>query len=271
MTSELDLPSPVLTGVAWDFQRSRYRDVASFARAVERFHTEAHGAPPAWRPEAVVLPAPAIRVRLGSHGQVQTLRSPGPEGFTGAGLLFALHDAMRAALEGRPDHYLHGLWLVTAARPLQPALYEIRTAYWLGTEAERPKEALPREIMRDVLWSFVDPRVKDRAVFAERVRQHEVDIRAEGDHRWDPDALVLPAPVIWVGYMHWLGGQQVDRVIVLRSAGPGGFTAADLLHQIHQDAAPRLARQDHHFFEGLTIAHVQPETMPPGYFMLLGS
>jgi hypothetical protein len=55
---------------------------------------------------------------------------------------------------------------------------------------------------------------------------------------------------------------------VLRSEG---FTAADLLHQIHEEAAPRLAREDHHFFEGLSIAHEQPATMPLGYFMLLGA
>src|SRR5262245_50280015 len=99
MSTDPELPSTLLSGVAWSLQRPRYRDVASFARAVERFHAEAHGTPPTWQPDAIALAVTMIRFRLAGASQEQTRRSPGPEGFTTAGLLFALHDAMRPALE----------------------------------------------------------------------------------------------------------------------------------------------------------------------------
>jgi hypothetical protein len=72
-----------------------------------------------------------------------------------------------------------------------------------------------------------------------------------------------------VGY--WMATQQRDRAVVLRSAAPEGFTAVDLLHQLHGDAAPRLARDDHHFFEGLWLSGEPTKTEPPWYGLLLGS
>jgi hypothetical protein len=269
MAADPSSPPTLLSSVSWSFHRSRYKDLPSFVRAVERLHAEAWGAPPPWDPEAVVLPLPVVRVHYDERGPEIALRSPGAGGFTAAGLLLALHEAMRASLEQAQDHYFHELSLVEPARPMRPPLYEVKTAYWLGNDAERPRGPLPKEVMRRVLWSFQESRPKDRAAFAERVRRYEEEIRPEGERAWEPEALVLPAPVIGVGY--WVAPQQRDRSVVLRSAAPEGFTAADLLHQIHGDAAPRLARDDHHFFEGLSLGREPTKTSPPWYHILLGS
>ena len=51
---------------------------------------------------------------------------------------------------------------------------------------------------------------------------------------------------------------------------PDGFTAGELLHKLHAELAPKLKNRDHHFFEGL-YGLTQPDGMPPGYFVSLGS
>ncbi len=124
--------------------------------------------------------------------------------------------------------------------------------------------------MRQVLWSFSGERAKVREAFTERVTAYNREIAKERDV-WRPEELVLPAPVIRVGYMRWRGGELVDEVHTLRSERPEGFTMADLLFQLHSHAAPHLAKDDHHFFEGLSLASRQNPALPPLYFMLLGS
>src|SRR4029079_12492681 len=95
--------APVLSDVAWTFQRNRYKDIPSFVRAVEQFHTQAFGTAPTWKPDAILIANPEIRVRLAGRrvpsfygeGEIEevprrdprmhTLRAPSPKGFTAGG------------------------------------------------------------------------------------------------------------------------------------------------------------------------------------------
>ena len=274
----------MLSDVAWTFQRNRYKDVPSFVRAVEQFHTQAFGSAPTWKPDAIAIANPEIRVRLAARRipsyfgegaleevprrdpRMHTLRAPTSKGFTAGGLLYELHNVLRAGLEKEPDPFLAEVVLVEPAKLFEPALYELRTKYWLGTPTERPKGPLPREVLRFVLWSFDEPMVADRAAFVESVAAYQAkfrDLDPDDPPLWKPDELAIPAPVIWIVYAH-------ESMLLLRSDAPSGFTAGELLHKLHAALAPKLRHRDDHFFEGLDHPIEHP-TMPPGYFMLLGS
>ena len=269
----------VLEGVEWSFARNRYKDVPSFVKGVGLFDPRNA----AWQSDRVVVTATAIRIRLapqlapaayagrvepvertGDGAKIATLRSA--KGFTAGQLLFEAHNALRDGLKDAPDQLLHTIVQTSHAGLGEPALFEVRTKYWRGTE--QPFGELPSEVLKSVPWNFRNcGPVKERDAFVERVATYWrelVEVGAPEREPFDADALVIPAPRIWVSYMV----NHKDRLLLLES--PEGFTAGQLLHAIHNDAAPRMGRTDHVFFEGLTAAPRFP-TLPPGYWMHLGS
>jgi hypothetical protein len=110
-----------------------------------------------------------------------------------------------------------------------------------------------------VYWSFHEPSYKGRPAFVEAAAEYN----AETDGTWEPEQVVVPVTTIRIA----IDDTGADAV-TLRSTSPAGFTAADLLHQLHATFRRSLAESDHHFFEGLEL---DDETTPPLYIMSLGS
>jgi hypothetical protein len=183
---------------------------------------------------------------------------------------------LRAGLEGRPrDTFLHQIVQVKRAELFEPALYEVRTKYWIGAPSEQPKGPLPREVLRSISWSFAEcGAIKDEAGFVRRVHGYHdslLEIMRENDPSATltglrPDEIVVPAPIICVSYL----ARHDDVLLVLHASRPEGFTEAQLLHAIHNDAAPRIGQAHHHFFEGLHDP-VESPLLPPCYQMSIGS
>ena len=129
---------------------------------------------------------------------------------------------------------------------------------------------LPRLIMNRVAWSLTGQPYTDRAAFEADVRQYHIDI-LDSDERWKPDELVIPAPRIGVAY-EGLDEQAMaldERYMELDAASPEGFTALDLLFQVHNAVVEELSKIDHHFFEGFSLSSTGSEI--PCYRLHQGS
>jgi hypothetical protein len=250
----------LFTDLAWSFRQPRYKDATWLARAVEQFHAKAVGVAPSWQPEAIALPLRHVRVRYDKHET--TLRPRRPDGFTAAELLFGVHQFAWPILASEPAYFLDELEL-TAAPGIEPATYELQTRYWLALPADSPAGPLPTDVMREVRWSFTEPRIQDRAKFIEHALKHQHGAA------WDADAIAIATRVILVGYGLPPDGRM--QLVPLTSERPDGFSAGELLHRLHLACAPTLHRYDAHFFEGLGLRSEAKRTMPPFYSMLLGS
>ncbi|MFV8749533.1 hypothetical protein ACNOYE_03155 [Nannocystaceae bacterium ST9] len=131
----------------------------------------------------------------------------------------------------------------------------------------------PDRLLRDVLWVCGSRRYPSRTAFDAAVRDYEMRILQTAE-RWQPDELVLPVPRVDVQFMVWRGEEQVEPRLRLEASEPRGFTALDLLHQIHEGIAAWLDEHqanlyDHCFFEGLSRSG-QPSEVPL-YFVNFGS
>ena len=129
--------------------------------------------------------------------------------------------------------------------------------------------ALPRNIMRDTLWSFTGDTFDSSEAFSEAVQQYHMDIT--GKDTWEPDLMVLPAPRVTVAYTYFGYDDEEEATIELTAANDRDFTALDLLFKIHNAVIDQLSGDDHHFFEGLSLNSAPSGNSPPLYLLDLGS
>lgn len=146
-----------------------------------------------------------------------------------------------------------------------------------GTIPQAPPPPFPRALMQKVPWSFVQKAPPELAAFRAALVAYHKDLTAGasagdedggGPGRALPEALfdvVLPTWRVRVVFIY--RGDDADALVVQKEP----VTALSLLHQVHRAWGPKLARQDHHFFEGFSLLRGPRGTEPPVYSMRLGS
>lgn len=98
--------------------------------------------------------------------------------------------------------------------------------------SEADTRDLPRELMREVLWTFIGPQIERLDAFCAEVRQYHLDI-AHTDEAWRPDEVVLARPRVQVLYRCWRGQRQVEPVVKIAARDGASFTAGELLWRVH--------------------------------------
>ena len=122
---------------------------------------------------------------------------------------------------------------------------------------------LPKNVLRDVYWSFGGKVFDSQAEFDEKVRQYQIDIKEKDD--WQPEKIVLSCANINLIYEFWEDESEVEKVVEISADNGESFTASELLFKIHNLVTEDLCEMDHHFFEGLSL------DKPPAYWLSLGS
>lgn len=142
-----------------------------------------------------------------------------------------------------------------------------------GTDPTLAPE-LPSELLRGIAWSFALRAPRDEPGFLAALLAHQRELgllQDAGSQPPDPGAaaerlhLVLPAWRVRVAFLH--RGDDADTVI----EGGAPLTAIGLLCGVHHALRVRLARVDHHFFEGFSLLRGPQGASPPVYSMHLGS
>lgn len=150
-----------------------------------------------------------------------------------------------------------------------------------GTIPQTPPPAFPRALMQKVPWSFTEKAPPELAAFRAAVVAYNKDLAesagasasaSEGDG--EVPKRVLPEPLFDVVLPTWrvrvvftYRGDDADALVSQKEP----VTALSLLHQVHRAWGSKLARQDHHFFEGFSLLRGPRGTEPPSYSMRLGS
>jgi hypothetical protein len=124
-------------------------------------------------------------------------------------------------------------------------------------------EEFPKNLLRDVYWSFGGKVFDTQAEFDEKVRLYQIDIKEKDD--WQPEKIVLQAADISLIYGFWKEDVEVEEVVEIRAGNDESFTAGELLFKIHNLVTENLRGMDRHFFEGLSLEK------PPAYRLSLGS
>jgi len=124
-------------------------------------------------------------------------------------------------------------------------------------------EEFPKNLLRDVYWSFGGQVFENRTEFSEKIRQYQIDIKDKDD--WEPEKIVLQTPFINLIYDFWEGEEEVEKTVEIKSDNDEYFTASELLFKIHNLVTENLRGMDHCFFEGLSL------NKPPTYWLSLGS
>jgi hypothetical protein len=128
-----------------------------------------------------------------------------------------------------------------------------------------PNQLYPRELLGEVVWSFVGEPFASRAAFVEAVREYQLEILQQDT--WRPDAVVLRCPRVRVQHEY---GDEPDYERAELTADDGvAFTAGELLFKIHNAFVGQLG--DHHFFEGLSLSEETGAARVPVYDVDLGS
>lgn len=130
-------------------------------------------------------------------------------------------------------------------------------------------EALPDSLMRGLCWSFVGDTYQSRESFVAAVRDYERSIRQTDT--WTPERIVFRAPRIAVQYRCWDDEDQIEPTVELTSDNGEHFTAAELLHKIHNAVVAQLRDIDHHFFEGLEFSGIRESDWVAEYTLRQGS
>jgi hypothetical protein len=140
--------------------------------------------------------------------------------------------------------------------------------------AKRKASRYPREIEHGVLWSFVPPTYSSLDEFIQAVHQYQLDIAQEDN--WDPAAVVLAAPRVRIRPSFWEDVEDEEEagelVAELTASDPAGFTAGELLFQVHNLFVEQWGdlAGDYTFFEGFTLRE-SPDGKSPLYDIDLGS
>ena len=145
-----------------------------------------------------------------------------------------------------------------------------------GTLPQAPPPSFPRTLLQKVAWSFAEKAPPELPAFrAALVAYHKALAEGAGNtesgaapERVLPEALfdvVVPTWRVRVVFIY--RGDDADVLVSQKEP----VTALSLLHQVHRAWGPKLARTDHHFFEGFALLRGPRGTEPPVYSMRLGS
>lgn len=131
----------------------------------------------------------------------------------------------------------------------------------------------PKRLLSEVVWVLKPTEYADRASFEAAVRAYHVAI-LKSDERWQPDARVLSATKVQVGFECWVGEHERDVELELETDDPAGWTTLSLLFAIQQGVTGYLKANDgglydHCFFEGLSLGSTKAGR--PSYSINLGS
>ncbi|MBX7170881.1 MAG: hypothetical protein K1X72_07985 [Pyrinomonadaceae bacterium] len=124
-------------------------------------------------------------------------------------------------------------------------------------------EEFPKNLLRDVYWSFGGKVFENQAEFSEKVRQYQIDIKEKDD--WQPEKVVLESSAINLIYEFWEDDDEIEKVVEINADNGESFTAGELLFKIHNLVVDDLRGMDRHFFEGLSL------DKPPTFWLNLGS
>lgn len=116
--------------------------------------------------------------------------------------------------------------------------------------------------MDEVYWSFGLERYKNYEMFVLAVTEYNDDV-AEGEHEWDPEAVVCSGPCKIQYEAGWKDEDYLLEVVVTAEDGP--VKMGRLLYKLHVDSFTFFENCDHHFFEGLE------EISPGTYELYIGS
>lgn len=131
---------------------------------------------------------------------------------------------------------------------------------------------LQASIMNGVCWNLRGHAYDTPDTFDKAVRQYHMDIIGDTE-RWTPDELVVPRSAIVVDY-EGLNREAMaldERSLELKASTPGGFTALDLLFQLHNAVFEELSEIDHSFFEGFRLVASTADAKVPHYRLCQGS
>lgn len=132
-------------------------------------------------------------------------------------------------------------------------------------------DELPRQLMHQLPWSFVEPTQPTQAAFERAVSEYQRQI---GTPPWRPEAVLLPVGEIEVVYVRWAPrGKKPLRIRVRAPDGEPRLTTGAILFQIHAVAHDWFAGMDHHFFEGIDLvpSSATGKGRVPVYELVVGS
>lgn len=129
----------------------------------------------------------------------------------------------------------------------------------------------PRELLRDLYWSFGRTSCEALDEFNAEVAQYQRDIKGH-DNSWRPDVVVIRAERVRVLYSHW-DFEEEDHVTSIVEITPerGELTAGELLWRVNEASYEALGRVDHHFFEGFSLNEDRSGPDVAVYWTALGS
>jgi hypothetical protein len=122
-------------------------------------------------------------------------------------------------------------------------------------------------------WSFEGEPFEDRDKFEEAVREAQLRILGNADD-WLPLEMLVHDTRIRIRFDVCNIEENFELEVELFSSVPNGFTALDIMFQLHNNVTPLLRRhQDWHvFFEGLCTNPAWQEPGKPHLYLLnLGS
>jgi hypothetical protein len=116
-------PSQVMPNVVWDFSRIK-AEQASFSEEVRKYQLEVLSSDAQWRPSAVVLEAPMVKVRYTHWATLEKqaereieLRADNEASFTAVELLWKLHADAMPQLLNQDQAFFEGLVLTPGDEP----------------------------------------------------------------------------------------------------------------------------------------------------------
>jgi hypothetical protein len=135
---------------------------------------------------------------------------------------------------------------------------------------------LPERIMGDIYWTFAkDVQYPNVASFVEDVRKY-YDALSQ-DEYYDFDQVVLNIPTVQIQYLYNEFDEEeddyveIEPIVTFQSANKKHFTAGELLFNIHNEVASKMADTPAHFFEGFLLYEESADKAVPLYFLTCGS
>jgi hypothetical protein len=132
----------------------------------------------------------------------------------------------------------------------------------------------PKEIMKDIFWSFDDKKFNTKEDFERALIAYNLNIRNQQPHL-DVDKHVLETPKVTIQYFYWDEREDdtLEPDFLLSANNSSYFTLGELLYKVHNEVCEKLAQDDHHFFEGFELWEGENPNNPdtPLYFLQQGS
>lgn len=138
--------------------------------------------------------------------------------------------------------------------------------------SQQATNQMPRTMLRDLLWSFDEPAPASLPLFIEALQRYALAVRQPFDGKQLQAR--LPANAVDVRYEYSFeepSGQWKDATATVRVRAASPLSYAEILYQVHTDAAPRLQGNDHCYFEGFELSDQRLEAGVALYEMFLGS